>query len=302
MPVSSGAGRKTGAVQSLLLSTKNLLWRVLPKDAGMKMVNFYFRLKKFRKQKWMNLVVYIVGRCNLNCVSCYAFAPIADDDVLDPASFESDCRRLSELGGDKIREIVLQGGEPLLHPQLKEIMSIARSYFPKARIKIVTNGILLLKQDESFWECCRSTGAYIAISPYPIKLDMDAIENVMRKYGLCMRRYSGGLPWGKMAFDLNGGYDPRDNYKKCTIALRCPTLQNGKVTTCLTISTARYFNKYFQKNLEVFDTDAIDIYKVKSMDEILEFIAKPVSFCRYCNVNIIPIEWGKSKREVSEWT
>lgn len=288
-------------IKKLAVPLKNLLLRMLPQNLAMWLVNFYFRGKKFKKQSSMSLVVYVTGKCNLNCVSCYAFAPIASDRMLSPGSFESDCKRLSELGADKIREIVLQGGEPLLHPQFVDILNIASAYFPKARIKIVTNGILLLKQDKRFWESCRTAGAYIAISHYPIKLDVKSIRLKMKEYGMNLRYYSGKLPWYKMAFDLSGSGNPRENFKKCTISLRCPDLQDGKIATCLTIQKARYFNEYFSQNLEISDADTIDIYKVNSIDEILEFIAKPASFCRYCNIKMIPIEWGPSKRELSEW-
>ena len=45
----------------------------------------------------------------------------------------------------------------------------------------------------------------------------------------------------------------------------------------------------------------IDIYKAESIDEILKFIVNPIPFCKYCNLDSTPIEWGLSKKEISEW-
>jgi len=84
--------------------------------------------------------------------------------------------------------------------------------------------------------------------------------------------------------------------------MRCVELQDGRIATCLNVLHIRYFNNYFKTNIEVLDTDTIDIYKVKSMDEILEFISKPVSFCKYCTGKSIPIKWGISQKDISEWT
>jgi len=250
----------------------------------------------------MLLNLYITGKCNLNCKGCNAFAPIADNYLLDAVSFESDCKRLSELGAEKIPEIHILGGEPLIHPALNEIIIIARTYFPQAKLKIVTNGILLLKQKRGFWECCQSNNVDIIISHYPINIDIKSIRKIVKNYKLKLRYYRGVLPWFKIKLNLTGyGGNSEDNFRKCTAALQCVELRDGKIATCQYILKMGYFNVYFQKDIEVGETDFIDIYKTQNMDEILEFISKPVNFCRYCTVENLPVEWGISKMDISEW-
>jgi len=67
------------------------------------------------------------------------------------------------------------------------------------------------------------------------------------------------------------------------------------------------FNNYFIKNsgaaMEATDDDSIDIYKAKDIGEIYEFLSKPMPFCRYCRIKSweIGIEWGVSKKEITEW-
>lgn len=55
--------------------------------------------------------------------------------------------------------------------------------------------------------------------------------------------------------------------------------------------------------MEVTDRDYIDIYKVKNLDEILAFMAKPIPFCKYCYLSHEPIlyNWAPSKKDISEW-
>ncbi len=61
-------------------------------------------------------------------------------------------------------------------------------------------------------------------------------------------------------------------------------MHHGKVYTCSLPTGIKHFNKYFNKNLEVTKADYIDIYEAKDLKEILEFVAKPIPFCRYCDV------------------
>jgi MoaA/NifB/PqqE/SkfB family radical SAM enzyme len=288
-------------MRTIFLFIKDLIWQIVPQKIGMKMNAFYFQRKKFKKLDWMLLHVSTGGKCNLNCVSCNAFASIADNYMLDIASFESDCKRLSDLGAEKILGIHFVGGEPLLHPNLMGILCITHLYFPCAKINIVTNGILLLKQKEDFWNCCKLNNVGIIISHYPIKLDIKSIKAMAKKYGINLRYFRGVLPWYKMELELNGNRNSYENYKKCPSALGCIELRDGKIAPCQLIQKIQYFNNYFQKKLELTDADRIEIYKAKSIDEILEFVAKPVPFCRYCNVKWIPVKWGTSKKEITEW-
>lgn len=55
--------------------------------------------------------------------------------------------------------------------------------------------------------------------------------------------------------------------------------------------------------MQVIDSDFIDIYKAKDYTEILQFLAKPIPFCRYCNVAKWRSigEWKTSKKEIGEY-
>ncbi|MDR2406625.1 MAG: radical SAM protein, partial [Bacteroidales bacterium] len=93
------------------------------------------------------------------------------------------------------------------------------------------------------------------------------------------------------------------NFSKCPQANWCISLQDGKLFTCGTIPYIRHLNKYFNQNFKVTDDDFIDIFRAKDINEILDFLCRPPPFCRYCNQKAIVryLEWGVSKREISEW-
>lgn len=101
------------------------------------------------------LIVNICDHCNLNCRGCDHFSPIADARFLDPKNIKKDLSQMRKILNEDVELVSVMGGEPLLHPQLDEILDAAREVFPHTDIWLSTNGILLLKQTDEFWNCCK---------------------------------------------------------------------------------------------------------------------------------------------------
>ncbi len=76
-------------------------------------------------------------RCNLACTYCNEF-----DDVSDPVPLDEMLRRIDDLGRLGTSVITISGGEPLLHPDLDQI--IARIRKTGAIAGMITNGYLLM--------------------------------------------------------------------------------------------------------------------------------------------------------------
>jgi MoaA/NifB/PqqE/SkfB family radical SAM enzyme len=75
-------------------------------------------------------------RCNLSCTYCNEF-----DDFSKPVPLEEMLRRIDRLGSFGTSVITISGGEPLLHPDLDEI--IRRIRYNGTIAGIITNGYLL---------------------------------------------------------------------------------------------------------------------------------------------------------------
>ena len=84
------------------------------------------------------------------------------------------------------------GGEPLLNPNLINIMRMTRSAFPIGSIQIVTNGIVLPDMSESFWQCCYENNIEICPTRYPIRVDYEGMEQRAAKYGVKYHLYNEG--------------------------------------------------------------------------------------------------------------
>ena len=66
----------------------------------------------------------IVSHCNLNCKGCGHFSPLSKENFISLESLRNDCKRLSELSNGKVERIDIMGGEPLLHSDIIEILSL----------------------------------------------------------------------------------------------------------------------------------------------------------------------------------
>jgi len=262
--------------------------------------------QKFTKRKKLVFEVALVDHCNLNCQGCGLFAPIADKKYYNVEELENDFKRIHELAEGKIEFIRLLGGEPLLHPDILKVLDIVGKYFQKTHIALITNGILLEKQPHEFWASCKKNNIKISITKYPINLPFKKIEKIGKEYGVIVGYFNDKhivKTSDKYTMDMAGGSTPAESFKLCHAANYCTALDNGKIYPCSTISRIKYFNKYFKADLKVCEKDYIDIYKVNSLDEILEFLCKPVPFCRYCDVDkwVYGFDWAVSKKNISEW-
>jgi hypothetical protein len=166
----------------------------------------------------------------------------------------------------------------------------------------------LNKQPESFWENCKKNDIEIKITKYPINLDFEAMEKTAKKYGVKYSYFQDTdkvVKWTNiLPMDITGKQNIVDAFRLCFMSNRCMQLHNGKLYTCARPFSIKNFNNYFNTNLEESEADSIDIYKAKDMDEIFDFLRKPIPFCRYCNWRglVAHTPWHTSKKEISEWT
>ena len=78
-------------------------------------------------------------RCNLSCTYCNEY-----DEISDPVPVEEMYRRVDKLAALGTTLIVISGGEPLLHPQLDDVIARIRSHGMIAGL--ITNGYLLVPE------------------------------------------------------------------------------------------------------------------------------------------------------------
>ena len=75
----------------------------------------------------------LTERCNLSCKFCYNSQNPIDSSLVETI--------LQRLAGECVPEIVLTGGEPILHPQFRYILDLCTKFFQKTMIQ--TNGLMI---------------------------------------------------------------------------------------------------------------------------------------------------------------
>lgn len=241
--------------------------------------------------------------CNLNCKGCTHFSPVAPREFLSVGRFEDNARHISVAVADKVSDIYLIGGEPLLYPYLKEVMVIARRYFSQQRISIFTNGLLLPKMDSDFWELCKSLEMVIAMTRYPVKFDYDAAIEICRSHGVEYSIFGDRSAHGsffRFGLDQSRSQNPFIAHFKC-FNRGCISVTADKIFPCSISACSDHLNRAFGTEFRHMPGDFIYISELKDAEQIRRLRDKPVPFCRYCVNPPSAVPYSASKRDVSEW-
>ena len=251
------------------------------------------QIRRLTPQAVLNIVeMDIVSHCNLNCTHCSHFAPAAKEEFMDLASAQHDFIKLAKLSGGKVNYIHIMGGEPLLHPDCCTFLIVARSLFPDSVIRLVTNGLLLSEQMEAFWRCLADNRIVLSPTKYPVPVDWECVEACCAEYGIALRYFNKPRTRKTMtrfALDPYGTREPQTSFLNCACANVTPLLHKGRLYPCAISASARHLDGAFT----VGEEDSIDIHKASDMQEILAFLAKPIPFCSYCDVEnrVTGIPW-----------
>lgn len=255
------------------------------------------------KQQMMNgiasLDISVVKHCNLNCRGCDHFAPIADEWYIDIDVFESNLIRLKYiLKNKKLYELNLMGGEPFLHDELKQLCVIARRIFSDTKIVVVTNGIIYNKDKDVWDDFFNQYNIIVSVSDYSDENKQFYQLNLSRSkskindsYVSCVNRC--------MDFDIIKNNNDKINFS----LVPCAQLNdNGDLFSCIVPANIDIINEYFDCNFIPIEwEDYINIYKVDTVDEIIEMNnKKKIPFCEYCLQKTIQ-RWGNSSKDEKEW-
>ncbi len=108
-----------------------------------------------------SLEAHIVDHCNLRCAACCSLSPHLPKWEVEPAALSEELRLASRALSPTWLKLV--GGEPLLHTRLLECLRVAKEAHLAQIVSLTTNGFLLPRQTDEFWEMLDA----ITVSLYP---------------------------------------------------------------------------------------------------------------------------------------
>lgn len=265
-------------------------------------------LSRQLKKGNLSFEINLADHCNLNCQCCNHFSPLAEKKFLDEVQLANDLLQLNTLlDADSIGKVMLLGGEPLLHPQIENILRILVQYLPKTKLEIVTNGLLLPKMSFGFWSIVKELDIGLVVTKYPIKFDYDLMEKIAESNGVDIS-YGDLFEPIKTTYHLpikdEPEFNPYSMYMKCKHANQCVVLKNGRLYTCPLAANVCHYNKYFKKHIPEEESVSIDIYCIDKWDDVEEFLKRPNDMCSHCDIchYTYNIPWAISKRDVKEWS
>jgi hypothetical protein len=217
---------------------------------------------------------HVVHHCNLTCAGCSHFSPQAAKEFLSAEQI----RRDVELAAARLDPgyVHVLGGEPLLHPGLADLLPIFRAAFPRATIKVVTNGTLLERSPPQLLRALADLGIRLAVSVYPgTHLSQERIAAICAEHGI------GVELWEQSTFldflDLSGTSDPRAARAECPMEDAC-NVRDGYLFPCPVSAWADL------GRLPWLQTDGVSLSA--GVDEIRSVLdrGRLTSCCRFCRV------------------
>lgn len=224
---------------------------------------------------WLySLEYYVSIGCNNCCVGCSHGAPIKSG-LIDVEIFRRDVLRMKEILD--VHRFALSGGEPLLHPQIEELLDIAKYSGLSKEVMILTNGLLLEKQPKSFWENLD----VLRISRYPGQLT----DKQINKYKKCAKLYGAEFMcleikefYKTLEKDLSNAKETIKKFEKCLYYSKCSAIWNGWYYPCS--------QAFFCPELMGLDP-FIDGIKIDSLsvEKLVESIERryPITSCLKCS-------------------
>lgn len=266
-------------------------------------VVWFRRAVLHRRPVLYHFEVHVTDHCNLNCRGCAHFSNLCKPTFADLGEFEAEMTRMARLFS-AVRQIYLLGGEPLLHPQVADFVRTARRAFPRTRIYLMTNGTLVTRMGEDFWEALADTGVVLLCDSYPIGLPAEEIDRLGRAHGVKVEWTVPRQEFFKIPIDPAGGHDAAASFRGCQGFNNCPILRDGRLYPCAYAAYADVFRERFDiEGLRVSEADSIAIRDDTDPEAVMEFLRTPVPWCANCDMGSREFfEWGRSKREIGEWT
>lgn len=251
-------------------------------------------------KKHIPLIEYhLTNHCNLNCKGCAHFAPVAEPWFANINEYKKDMEEL--ISKVVVDELILFGGEPLLHPNISEFLIESRKMLPNAKISVLTNGLLVLERISELKDVFVQNDVWLDITCYPIDVKYQFMIKLLKAFGIKYRIYNDLEPIKTLRKHILSHEKKENDWDCLMIRSKSVQLKDGKLYICPLQAYIDIFNKFFNESFTVDNECILDLYKATD-EEIVNMYFRKNSFCEYCREPIEKNKYSTSKKEKSEWT
>ena len=239
----------------------------------------------------------ITVRCNLKCKLCNAYSPYyTRENHYSFQCLSKTIMRYFEVV-DMVEKFTVAGGEPLLHPDLPEIIDYLMNYIEKIGVlEIITNGTIV-PNNKLLNALSASNKIRVLIDDYGPELSQkipyitvalgDAgVSYVVRKNYELEAHYNGWVDLSDLSNKYRTEEENEEIYHRCVYStkLKCFPILDGKAYICATYKRCLdigIIKDNPSEYINLFD-DTVSIEAQRNL--ILEFFNRSYfSSCEYCN-------------------
>ncbi|PUZ24815.1 hypothetical protein DCC81_10825 [Chitinophaga parva] len=229
--------------------------------------------------------IHVAEHCNLRCRDCCNISPFNAKHFMSLADVRASCDFVKENLLPDVFKIA--GGEPTLHPELDKILQTIRQANLGCAVRVITNGLLLHRMTDLFWE----NVGQLTISHYisaPMKPHiLEEVKAKAKTYEVVLNiKY---VEQFNEIFVEEKITDPariQHIYDDCWMRHRCLITRNGYFYKC---TRAAYMNetlaiKGIPATVNYTEADGIAVddpqFKTKALAYLNE--TAPLHACEYC--------------------
>lgn len=225
-----------------------------------------------------SLEAHVVDHCNLTCAECCSLSPLLPHRFTAPSALAADLELAAKVLAPRVFKLV--GGEPLLHPELVELLRVARRSAIAPQLSLTTNGLLLHRMPDACWEQLDA----LTISRYPTPaLSQAAVQELERK----AQRFGVRLNWKQQDQFVSMSLPQRRDdhaettriYARCWLRERCHLVHDGRFYTC---TRPMHFGSWFGPQHDLGGDSAP--LEASSPEALLAYLRRehPLRACAHC--------------------
>ena len=235
----------------------------------------------------------ITTKCTLKCKDCCALIPQLDKIKHSEMSFEMFKIQLDKIldAVDSIRHLVILGGEPLINPELPQMLEYAANQEKIFFTQLITNGTMLPSKNLLETINKYNNKIYVYMSNYSENpelesiLKQDKIKDLLKEYSIKLQKPE-NWPWVEEYGLRKCAYDEDITKQKFLVCNRtkCNQVLNGRLDICSKATAGREMN--------LFEDDSIDILNSKNLrQDLIDFYQKEyMNACKYCVLTDIKVQ------------
>ncbi len=150
------------------------------------------------------------------------------------------------------------------------------------RALLTTNGMLLNKMSDAFWEVIKEHDIKIYVSVYPKKIDYQGMVTLAKSKGVTLL----GLEYPVLGFERvalaeDKRYDSKYAYSLCKIT--CMQVRDGRLYPCSYSAYVEFVNKHYGTAFVHEKGDYLNTDEITDGRMVTQWMDEPKPFCAYCS-------------------